>query len=296
MNDSISLVDGLSKSNVFRDFQLAFGDATGLPLSFLPVESWQLPLHGRKHESGFCALMAQQSHSCAHCLQLRQKLAESATDEPCTLQCGAGLCESVVPVRVGEKLLGFLHTGQVFAAAPTAAEFDRTAKFVDKLGVNVDVTELRDAYFGTKVLSPGVYAGCVRLLTIFAVQLGLLASQRMERERLAEPPVIKRAKQFISDNCREDISLADVAKACNTSTFYFCKLFKRHAGLNFTRHLSNVRIEKAKNLLLNRELRVSEIGYEVGFQSLTHFNRVFKKVLGQSPTEYRERLPSQNAA
>ena len=97
--------------------------------------------------------------------------------------------------------------------------------------------------------------------------------------------MITRAKQFINDNCREDISLADVAKACNTSTFYFCKLFKRHAGLNFTRHLSNVRIEKAKNLLLNRELRVSEIGYEVGFQSLTHFNRVFKKVVGQSPTD-----------
>ena len=88
----------------------------------------------------------------------------------------------------GEKLLGFLHTGQVFASTPTAAEFDRTAKFVDKLGVNVDVTELRDAYFGTKVLCPDAYAGCVRLLTIFAVQLGLLASQRMERERLAEPP------------------------------------------------------------------------------------------------------------
>jgi len=51
-----------------------------------------------------------------------------------------------------------------------------------------------------------------------------------------------------------------------------------------------VRIEKSKNLLLNPNLRISEIAFEVGFQSLTHFNRVFKKVLGQSPTEYRAKV------
>ena len=49
-------------------------------------------------------------------------------------------------------------------------------------------------------------------------------------------------------------------------------------------------MEKAKNLLLNPNLRVSEIAYEVGFQSLTHFNRVFKKIVGESPTYYRSHL------
>jgi len=67
-------------------------------------------------------------------------------------------------------------------------------------------------------------------------------------------------------------------------------MFKKITGINFTDYLSRVRIEKAKNLLLNRNLRISEIAYEVGFQSLTHFNRVFKKITGQSPTEYRGQL------
>ena len=62
-------------------------------------------------------------------------------------------------------------------------------------------------------------------------------------------------------------------------------------GINFTEYVSRVRIEKAKNLLLNPNLRISEIAYEVGFQSLTHFNRVFRKFVGQSPTAYREKLP-----
>ena len=51
-------------------------------------------------------------------------------------------------------------------------------------------------------------------------------------------------------------------------------------------------LSKAKNLLLNPNVRVGEIAYEVGFQSLTHFNRVFKRILGQSPTEYRSKLPT----
>jgi AraC-like DNA-binding protein len=83
-----------------------------------------------------------------------------------------------------------------------------------------------------------------------------------------------------------------VAKAVNTSIFYFCKMFKKATGLKFTDYVSRIRVEKAKNLLLNRNLRVSEIAYEVGFQSLTHFNRVFKKILGLSPTEYRGQLAS----
>jgi AraC-like DNA-binding protein len=51
-------------------------------------------------------------------------------------------------------------------------------------------------------------------------------------------------------------------------------------------------LEKAKNLLLNPNFRISEIAYEVGFQSLTHFNRAFKNVAGESPTEYRKHLPN----
>ena len=88
----------------------------------------------------------------------------------------------------------------------------------------------------------------------------------------------------------EKISLGNVAKAVNMSAFYFCKMFKKLAGINFTDYLSRVRIERAQNLLLNPNLRVSEIAFEVGFQSLTHFNRVFKKITGQSPTDYRGQL------
>jgi len=76
------------------------------------------------------------------------------------------------------------------------------------------------------------------------------------------------------------------------SSFYFCKKFKKITGINFTEYITWVRVERSKNLLLNPNLRVSEIAYEVGFQSLTHFNRMFKRVLGSSPTDYRLQFSS----
>lgn len=77
----------------------------------------------------------------------------------------------------------------------------------------------------------------------------------------------------------------------HTSIFYFCKLFRKVTGTTFTEFVSRTRVEKTKNLLLNPNLRISEIAYEVGFQSLTHFNRVFKTVVGESPTGHRGHLP-----
>jgi len=107
----------------------------------------------------------------------------------------------------------------------------------------------------------------------------------------AEPPVITMAKQFIRDRHTERLSLGQVAAAVHTSMFYLCKLFKKAIGITFTEFVSRTRIEQSKNLLLNPNLRVSEIAYTTGFQSLTHFNRIFKKMVGESPTLYRARPP-----
>jgi AraC-like DNA-binding protein len=66
-------------------------------------------------------------------------------------------------------------------------------------------------------------------------------------------------------------------------------MFKKATGLTFTDYMGRVRVEKAKTLLLNPHLRVSEIAYTVGFQSLTHFNRVFRDLTGESPSHFRDK-------
>lgn len=290
MQKETTLVEALSGSNLYQDYERAFSEATGLAVALRPVESWQLPHHGQRRENPFCAMMAAKSRACAACLQVQQKLADNARHEAASETCQLGLCDTAVPVRLGDKLVAFLHTGQVFRRKPTAAQFDRVTKLATEWGVDVDHEKLKAAYFHTRVLSSKEYEAMVKLLQIFAQHLSMVSNQVVVQQQNAEPPVITRAKDFIKHNLTEHLSLGQVARAVNTSTFYFCKMFKKVTGLNFTDYVSRQRIESAKNLLLNPNLRISEIAYEVGFQSLTHFNRVFKKVIGQSPTEYRGQL------
>ena len=143
----------------------------------------------------------------------------------------------------------------------------------------------------TRVLKKTQYEAVLRLLTIFAQHLASFSNQLMVAAERVESPLAARAKLYITDHQHEEISLGQVAAAVNTSAFYFCKMFKQATGLTFTDYLARVRVEKVKNLLLNPHKRISEAAYEAGFQSLSQFNRVFRRVTGQAPTVWRDKLP-----
>ncbi|HTL55849.1 MAG TPA: helix-turn-helix domain-containing protein [Candidatus Limnocylindrales bacterium] len=285
-----ALIEALVSSKIFQEYERAFNEATGLPVALRPIETWQLPHHGKRNEGPFCSLISEKSRACASCLSVQEQLSNLAVQEAHTIGCPNGLCDTAVPVRLGDRLVGFLQTGQVFKKKPSSAQFERVLKHLAEWGVELDRHTLREAYFSTRVVPVKQHEAIVKLLTIFAQHLSMLSNQVVVQHENAEPPVIIKAKEYIQEHQTENLRLGHVARACNTSTFYFCKMFKKITGINFTDYLSRVRIEKSKNLLLNPNLRVSEIAFEVGFQSLTHFNRVFKKILGQSPTEYRAQL------
>lgn len=291
MNTNEELVEMLTNSEMYHDYERAYSEATGLPLALRPVETWQLPLHGKRKENPFCAMMSTKSRTCAACLQMQDQLCQSASQEPATMNCEYGLCETAVPVRLGNETIAYLQTGQVMRQKPTAAQFNRVAESLEKQGLDVGREEMKAAYFQSPVVSQKKIDSAAHLLAVFSDHLSMKANQIAIARTNAEPPVITKAKQYIQEHFAEDLSLGQVAAAVHTSTFYFCKLFKKSTGINFTEYVSRTRTEKAKNLLLNPNLRVSEIAYEVGFQSLTHFNRIFKKIVGQSPTEYRNQLP-----
>jgi AraC-like DNA-binding protein/ligand-binding sensor protein len=284
------LLQELSRSEIYKDYERAFGEATGQPLNLRTVEDFHLAHHGKAHENPFCALMAKHNRTCAACLEAQQRTSLSTLQQTRTIMCFAGLCESSVPLRTGENLLGFLQTGEVMLRKPTHAQFSKLARVLVKWGIGDELKKAEEAWLATKVVSRKQYESVLRLLEIFALHLSLVANQLVIQSKQAEPPAITRARQFILEHQTEDLSLASVAKAVNMSSYYFCKTFKKVTGLNFTDYLARARIERAKELLLNPNARVSEIVFEVGFQSITHFNRIFKRHVGKSPSEYRQSL------
>src|SRR3989442_8261537 len=99
--------------------------------------------------------------------------------------------------------------------------------------------------------------------------------------RRVEPGDIWAARRFIDQNLTEELSLAKVAKVVNLSANYLSEKFKQVTGLNFGEYVAGKRVEKARDMLRNSDLTITRIAFECGFQSLSQFNRVFKKVTGR---------------
>ncbi len=293
---SRTIVDHLSRSEIYRDYKRAFQEATGLPLDLRAVGAFDLPCHGGLGENPFCALLAASNQSCSACLQLQRKVEEGAGVEAATLKCFAGLCDSAVPIRIGDELIAFLQTGQILLHRPTRRDYSRIARQLTQWGVEADLQRVEAAYFQTRVLTTQQYESILRLLTIFAQHLASLSNQLIVQEEKSESPQIARARVFINEHQDEDLTLSEVAGAVNMSAFYFCKMFRQATGLTFTDYLARIRVEKVKSMLQDPHKRVSEVAFAAGFQSLSQFNRVFRKVAGEAPSTYRERLHKTAAA
>ena len=288
------LLQSLSASAFFQDYEEAFSEATRLPLSLRTTAAWDLSRSGGRFENPFCAMLARNPRACACGLEMPRPAAAASArpTETQTVTCFAGLSYSAVPVRLGEEVMGFLHTGQVALQPPTRTRFHAVTKQLVAWGVAMNFRRLEEAYFQTRVLTPGQYQSTLKLLEMFAQHLSLVANQVAVQEVRAESAPVRLAKRFIAEHQGEAVTLAQVAGVLHMSTFYFCKLFKRATGRTFTDYLGRLRIETAKVLLLNPNRRVSEVAYEVGFGSLTHFNRLFSRHACQSPTAYRAALPA----
>lgn len=100
--------------------------------------------------------------------------------------------------------------------------------------------------------------------------------------------IISAAKEYIGNQCGSpNLSLVDVAAHVNISPAYFSQLFHQETGESFIDYLTNARMKKARNLLNNTAMRSSEIALECGYNDPNYFSKVFKKLFGVSPREYR---------
>ncbi|HKJ44745.1 MAG TPA: helix-turn-helix domain-containing protein [Balneolales bacterium] len=289
IESSKKLIYELSNSKIFKDYEEAFQEATQLPLKIRALgERGSSGSNNKKKQNPFCSYLKKNHSNCQICLAMQKKLTEEEFTDTTHGICFAGLHESAVPLQIGNEVIGFLQTGQVLLEDATQDKLDQVTKDLLKFGIDIHEDDrLEELYLSSKVISPKQFEAVVKLLEIFAQHLTTVLNEKIIQQNEEEPPRIKKAKRYIQDNIDHDLSLGDVASSVNWSAYYFSRMFKKATGINFVDYLSRVRIEQAKRMLLNPHLNVSEIAYEVGFQSITHFNRVFRKLTGESPSDYR---------
>ena len=253
----IRFIENLAQSDLFQQYQKAFHTLTALPLA-LEVQPEGLAL-----------------------------------DQIITRSGVAGVVETFVPVRVGKTVVAAMRTGGVRLVPATAENFAPVAKAL--LDADHTAAEIRGAkvqFHQVPVMEPERYEAAIAILKTFAVQLGDGANRLLFANATHEPETVRNAKAFIMAHLTEAMSLECVAKNVSVSPFHFCKLFKRSTGLTFTDFVNRARVEKAKRMLMRPEARITEVAYDVGFQSLSHFNRSFRRVAAESPSEFRIRMKS----
>lgn len=248
-------IENLAESPLFQHYQAAFHILTGLPLS------------------------------------LRAQGDEEFVEDTVTRKGVAGVVESLVPVCVGKNPVALLQTGGVRLEPANADTFAPLAHAL--LENDHSAVEIRGAqvqFQQVPVMEPARYQAALALLSSFALQLGDSAHRLLFAQAAHDPEAVRNAKIFIHAHLGEAMTLEAVARAVNVSPFHFCKVFKRATGLTFTDFVNRARVEKAKRLLMKPAARITEVAYEVGFQSLSHFNRSFRRIASESPTEYRGRM------
>lgn len=289
-----TLHERLKQSDLFKVYQDAFRTATGLPLRLVGAnpDNWCLDDQA-VNRSPFCEALNLCRSACQACIETNRRLiAEARVNGPSSCHCFAGLSASAVPVKMGNSIVGFLKTGQVFSRTPDEAQFEEVLGSMGRKTLDAATTAtLRKAYLETQSVEPERYASMITLLQSFAEQLGRHAESLQIIEEGREPAAIAKARRYIHEHLDDALPLGAVAHEAGLSESHFCRLFKEATGLTLTDYVNRCRIERAKKELLRSDRRISEVAFEVGYQSLSQFNRSFAKITGQSPTTWRrERL------
>jgi len=115
--------------------------------------------------------------------------------------------------------------------------------------------------------------------------------QRSDEVELSRAGIVdrrlRRAIEFMHDNCGRELKLSEIAAAAYLSEFHFARLFKKITGLTPHGYLAAVRIERARRMLAETDLSIAEIGAQIGYASQSHFTKIFREATGLTPRAFR---------
>ena len=260
---SEDLFERVATSQLFSQYRTAFEAATGLPLEIHDPEAVGDPAL-TENSNPFCRILNQHNR-CPDCAAASHCIERQRSREPKAVACFAGLSESTVPIFAGQVEIALLRTGQIFTDDGATVAWPEIEERLRELGYDATgISRLHHAWLTTDSITGEKYDGIVTLMAVFAGQLSELAEQLLMEQSESEPAI-----------------------HVGVSQFHFCRLFKQSTGLTFKQYLTRRRIEWAKCRLRKPNARVTEIAYDVGFGSLSQFNRSFQQIAGTSPSEWR---------
>ena len=277
----------LMESESVRRQQVAFSCATGLPLTLLPASgdgklgSVRSPL--------YCVQGCMGPGSGELCEERLLATERRATEVGHALhcQCPAGLVKLVAPVIINGRHVGNLLAGPFSLGTLEVRQERRRISQLKKQGLRFPVSDLRASREASPRMSAEKLNAVKTLLEMFAQYLAECGQRSLLEEAGQRSPLLQKIETQFAAQGDQAVTVRELADSLHISPCYFCKLFRKQTGLTFTEYRTQLRVEAAKRLLLNRNMRISEVAFEAGFDSIPYFNRVFRRLVGCSPTQFR---------
>jgi len=281
----------IEQFSILKKFQNDLYQLTGLPFDFVDLRlRHSRSLHAQLGFTPFCRMVNNTPLGCRACdRDEEQAVANCVKKQKCILRrCHLGLIDVYVPIVMNGKIVGLFCTGQSVYQRPTEDNFKKIQKRL--AGMGVDLARVRKAYFSVPVLEKRRVSAIIDLIQMV---VGLIDTRRLQTLKTAvSHDSLNKALDFMEAHYAEPITMPDVAKEAGLSVSRLAHVFKAQVGMSYTVYLNLIRVNWAKYYLTNSRLRISETAFQVGFGNLSHFNHVFRRSTGLSPTQYRQQHAS----
>lgn len=238
-----------------------------------------------EHWAPFCRIIRSSAEGirACHACDRSACAAASRRSSAYIYRCHAGLTEAIMPLWVGNALVGYLMFGHVFAYENEEAGWEVIQKCCESYPV--DKEKLRAALSGCPHVSDEYILSAAHILHATA---SFLVMQQMAA--LKEDSLAARMDAFLNAHFCEDITAATVCQQLGIGRSRVYKLSNQLYGCGISEHIRSLRIQKAKSLLADHpQMRIADIATECGFSDYNYFIAVFSSQVGISPGVYRKR-------
>ena len=272
----------LFNNEKLRQLQLNLYELVGVQTNIWDITGKNVQLFG-KH-SHFCRIINDDPEGHRRCEECDCQAVKACMErrQAYSYTCHAGLREVVLPVFDSGEIVAFMAFGQVLDSRPRKLQWEHT---LSTLGwYEGDMEELKEAYSELVQFTPAkqnAYAEILQAITSYIQLEGIIRSANFSDQQ--------RLEMYIDEHYMEKLSLKNISEALGIGTTKLCSLAKKlSADGSITKLISNRRVEAAKTLLLKENSSIADIAEKVGFSDYNYFTKIFKKIVGCTPSQYRK--------
>ena len=284
----VSFAD-LTESDVLSEFFGLTQELTKVLVTLADVDGEQKrPLYSDRQKNPLCRLVQSCAAGMSACDEAERATCREVAQSRgiANVKCFCGALNAGVPVFDGDTHVATLLCGQILPEPPSEHGFQALREACEDLVL--PTAELRAAYYRSPFLAGDKLDQTLRLLSLGSNGYSQMLGEVRFAENRRRRATIEGAKQYIQAHFREALRLEEVAAQVGLSPAYFSTLFKKTSGEAFCHYVQRLRIDEAKRLLNTTNETVTAISRQVGFNSLTHFTRVFYRFENCAPGRFRK--------